>query len=258
MAALLTKLQETLKTLGGEIGKVESWGKRRLAYDMRKQREGTYAVLESQGGAGHRQGVRAAAEAQRAGPPLPHDPRSGAASGSGSAPKPPAAVRPWRRSSDGEPEQGLPDRQPDAGAGAAVHAERHRGGRSPAGGQPELHDPGRGEARGDLLPHGGGVGQAGRELRRVPRQGQPDHGRGAAADARLGNQGRSEAQRRRGRRRAGAVHGAQQVRRPPRPAECPSRSRRAPAKPTTRCRSERTTGPVPRGGTSHSASVESP
>ncbi len=47
VAALLTKLQDTLKTLGGEIGKAESWGKRRLAYDMRKQREGTYAVLES-------------------------------------------------------------------------------------------------------------------------------------------------------------------------------------------------------------------
>ena len=47
VAALLTKVQETLKTLGGDIGKAESWGKRRLAYDMRKQREGTYAVLES-------------------------------------------------------------------------------------------------------------------------------------------------------------------------------------------------------------------
>jgi small subunit ribosomal protein S6 len=47
VAALLTKTQETLKTLGGEIGKAESWGKRRLAYDMRKQREGTYVVIES-------------------------------------------------------------------------------------------------------------------------------------------------------------------------------------------------------------------
>ena len=46
VAALLTKLQETLKSLGGDVGKAESWGKRRLAYDIRKQREGTYAVLE--------------------------------------------------------------------------------------------------------------------------------------------------------------------------------------------------------------------
>jgi small subunit ribosomal protein S6 len=46
VAALLVKLGENLKTLGAEVGKAESWGKRRLAYDIRKQREGTYAVLE--------------------------------------------------------------------------------------------------------------------------------------------------------------------------------------------------------------------
>jgi small subunit ribosomal protein S6 len=47
VAALLVKLQDNLKTLGGEVGKAESWGKRRLAYDIRKQREGTYVVIES-------------------------------------------------------------------------------------------------------------------------------------------------------------------------------------------------------------------
>ena len=46
VTALLTKLQDTLKSLGGEVTKAESWGKRRLAYDLRKQREGTYAVIE--------------------------------------------------------------------------------------------------------------------------------------------------------------------------------------------------------------------
>ncbi len=46
VAALLTRLQDSLKSLGAEVGKAESWGKRRLAYDIRKQREGTYAVLE--------------------------------------------------------------------------------------------------------------------------------------------------------------------------------------------------------------------
>ena len=45
-AALLTQLGETVKGLGAEITKVENWGKRRLAYDIRKQREGTYAVFE--------------------------------------------------------------------------------------------------------------------------------------------------------------------------------------------------------------------
>jgi small subunit ribosomal protein S6 len=45
-AALLTQLGETIKGLGAEVAKVENWGKRRLAYDVNKQREGTYAVLE--------------------------------------------------------------------------------------------------------------------------------------------------------------------------------------------------------------------
>jgi small subunit ribosomal protein S6 len=46
VAALLTQLGENLKGLGAEVTKMENWGKRRLAYDMRKQREGTYAVFE--------------------------------------------------------------------------------------------------------------------------------------------------------------------------------------------------------------------
>ena len=47
IAALLTRLGESLKGLGAEVGKVENWGKRRLTYDIRKQREGTYAVIEA-------------------------------------------------------------------------------------------------------------------------------------------------------------------------------------------------------------------
>jgi len=46
VAALLVKLQDNLKNLGAEVSKAESWGKRRLAYEIRKQREGTYAVIE--------------------------------------------------------------------------------------------------------------------------------------------------------------------------------------------------------------------
>src|SRR5262249_33454375 len=48
VAALLNRLQETLKTLGGRVGKVGSGGKRRLPLEIRKQREGTYAGLEAQ------------------------------------------------------------------------------------------------------------------------------------------------------------------------------------------------------------------
>lgn len=43
---LLTRLQENVKELGAEVRGVDNWGKRRLAYEIRKQREGTYAVLE--------------------------------------------------------------------------------------------------------------------------------------------------------------------------------------------------------------------
>lgn len=46
IAALLTQLGEQVKSLGAEVVKMENWGKRRLAYDIRKQREGTYAVFE--------------------------------------------------------------------------------------------------------------------------------------------------------------------------------------------------------------------
>ena len=46
VAALLTRLQDTVKGLGAEVGKMENWGKRRMTYEIRKQREGTYAVLE--------------------------------------------------------------------------------------------------------------------------------------------------------------------------------------------------------------------
>ena len=46
VATLLTQLSEQVTSLGAEAIKMENWGKRRLAYDIRKQREGTYAVLE--------------------------------------------------------------------------------------------------------------------------------------------------------------------------------------------------------------------
>ena len=46
VVALLEQLGEQLKGLGAEVTKVDNWGKRRLAYDIRKQREGTYAIFE--------------------------------------------------------------------------------------------------------------------------------------------------------------------------------------------------------------------
>jgi small subunit ribosomal protein S6 len=47
VAELLTQLGEQAKSLGIEVDKVDNWGKRRLAYDIRKQREGTYAIFDT-------------------------------------------------------------------------------------------------------------------------------------------------------------------------------------------------------------------
>jgi len=43
---LLTRLQDTLKELGASVQRVDNWGKRRLGYEIKKQREGTYVVFE--------------------------------------------------------------------------------------------------------------------------------------------------------------------------------------------------------------------
>ena len=42
---LLEELQALVASLGGEVGKVDVWGKRRLAYLVEKEQEGFYAVF---------------------------------------------------------------------------------------------------------------------------------------------------------------------------------------------------------------------
>jgi small subunit ribosomal protein S6 len=39
---------ELIKAKGGEPGRVERWGKRRLAYEIRKHREGNYVLVQAQ------------------------------------------------------------------------------------------------------------------------------------------------------------------------------------------------------------------
>ena len=39
---------ELIRSRGGEPGRVERWGKRRLAYEIQRHREGSYVVLEAQ------------------------------------------------------------------------------------------------------------------------------------------------------------------------------------------------------------------
>jgi small subunit ribosomal protein S6 len=43
---LIEQMSKNLTTAGGTVDKVEKWGKRRLAYRVEKQREGSYVLLQ--------------------------------------------------------------------------------------------------------------------------------------------------------------------------------------------------------------------
>jgi small subunit ribosomal protein S6 len=49
--ALTTTVQGFLEKEGGKIQKVEKWGKKRLAYVVRRQREGSYVLIVAEGSA---------------------------------------------------------------------------------------------------------------------------------------------------------------------------------------------------------------
>ncbi|MGH7265374.1 MAG: 30S ribosomal protein S6 [Candidatus Rokuibacteriota bacterium] len=46
VAQLQGKLQESFTGLGGEVVAAENWGKRRLSFELKKQREGTYLLCQ--------------------------------------------------------------------------------------------------------------------------------------------------------------------------------------------------------------------
>jgi small subunit ribosomal protein S6 len=46
--AEVDRTTELIKARGGQPGRVERWGKRRLAYEIRKHREGNYVVVSAQ------------------------------------------------------------------------------------------------------------------------------------------------------------------------------------------------------------------
>ena len=51
LQALAERYTESVKSLGGQVDQVENWGKRRLAYPIRKVQEGYYFVSQVQVGA---------------------------------------------------------------------------------------------------------------------------------------------------------------------------------------------------------------
>ncbi len=41
----IEKLKEIIQSKDGEVEKVDNWGKRRLAYEIKKKKEGNYVVM---------------------------------------------------------------------------------------------------------------------------------------------------------------------------------------------------------------------
>ena len=48
MTGLVERVQSWITASGGSVDKVDRWGKRRMAYSIRKQREGQYVYIEAQ------------------------------------------------------------------------------------------------------------------------------------------------------------------------------------------------------------------
>lgn len=48
LSSLLDKINGWINDFGGKVAKVDNWGKRRLAYPIRKHREGFYVLFNAQ------------------------------------------------------------------------------------------------------------------------------------------------------------------------------------------------------------------
>jgi small subunit ribosomal protein S6 len=48
LKGVIDRVQSWITDAGGSVDKVDQWGKRRMAYPIRKQREGQYVYIESQ------------------------------------------------------------------------------------------------------------------------------------------------------------------------------------------------------------------
>jgi small subunit ribosomal protein S6 len=47
LTALVEKVKTWIGDAGGTVAKVDAWGKRRLAFPIRKQRDGQYVLIEA-------------------------------------------------------------------------------------------------------------------------------------------------------------------------------------------------------------------
>lgn len=47
--AVIEKVRSMIENNGGEVGKIDKWGKRRLAYEIKDLRDGFYVVIKFKG-----------------------------------------------------------------------------------------------------------------------------------------------------------------------------------------------------------------
>jgi small subunit ribosomal protein S6 len=48
LKGIVDRVQGWIKDSGGSVDKVDQWGKRRMAYSIKKQREGQYVYMDTQ------------------------------------------------------------------------------------------------------------------------------------------------------------------------------------------------------------------
>lgn len=48
LKSVVDRVEGWIKDAGGSVDKIDNWGRRRLAYAIRKQREGQYVYIEAQ------------------------------------------------------------------------------------------------------------------------------------------------------------------------------------------------------------------
>jgi small subunit ribosomal protein S6 len=48
LKGVVDRVEGWIKDAGGSVDKIDNWGRRRLAYAIRKQREGQYVYIEAQ------------------------------------------------------------------------------------------------------------------------------------------------------------------------------------------------------------------
>jgi small subunit ribosomal protein S6 len=48
LKGVVDRVQGWIKDSGGTVDKIDQWGKRRMAYSIRKQREGQYVFMDTQ------------------------------------------------------------------------------------------------------------------------------------------------------------------------------------------------------------------